>query len=176
MIASGQRVSAGDTGGWETAPAELPRVEGNHPTRVGSTGIGRSSSSSIRPRALYLASRRHDSAHLRRLAGGPRPVVDISRPATCQKQIPQAWNLLSYHPKSMYTSRRDDIRFARLSCLDRPGDESSRGLFLEEPGQPWWCRSRRCPLSDWPTAMRTPKTASCQNRGCSESGWHGCAG
>jgi hypothetical protein len=55
----------------------------------------------------------------------------------------------------MYTSRHDDIRFARLSCLDRPADQSSGGLFLEEPGQAWWCRSRRFPPSDWPKAMRT---------------------
>jgi hypothetical protein len=55
----------------------------------------------------------------------------------------------------MYTSRYDDIRFARLWCPDRPADQSSGGLFVEEPGQPWWCRSRRRPPWDWPTAMRT---------------------
>ena len=62
------------------------------------------------------------------------------------------------------------------------------GLFLEEHGQAWWRRSRRCPPSDWPNAMEgvlfcaagatacaPPKTTRCQNRGCSGSGWHGSA-
>jgi hypothetical protein len=55
----------------------------------------------------------------------------------------------------MYTPRRDEIRFSGLSCLDRPAHQSSGALFLEGTGQSWWCRSRRCPLSYWLTAVRT---------------------